>query len=346
MVSVQGRPDAGVPVAQAYSDSLDLVVEAERLGVDDVWLTEHHGAPDGYCPAPNVVGGAFAARTHGLGICHAVALAPLQGHPLRLAEDYAVVDNLSGGRVEIGLGQGYRPEEFAAFGLPYERRTRAFEECLDILDLAWTGEAFDYAGDVYETRQGRLSPAPLVPGRPPLWLGAATPRSRERVLRRRAGLVISLLTDHEHTRRQFDAFERQAEVAGAPGLPRALIRELFIADSDDEAVARVAPYLDYVYRVEYTPERTGMTYVDRRTGERRRITSSDDPYFLSREFVDDRFVVGSPETCARRLSAIISEMRLDRLIFRPQFPGQPLAAAVETMERMMTEVVPLIDAPR
>lgn len=342
MVSLQSRPDLGQSISTAYSQSLELVAEAERIGIDDVWITEHHGAPDGYCPAPNVVGAAFAAVTKRLGICHAVSLAPLQGHPLRIAEDYSVVDNLSSGRVEIGLGQGYRVEEFAAFGLPYDRRTLAFEECLDIIDLAWTGEEFSYAGQMYMSHDARLSPPPVHPGSPPIWLGAATPKARDRVIRRRAGLVISLLTDHAHTHRQFESFRNSAHSASCENLPHALIRELFIGDTDDDAIAQVAPYLDYIYRVEYTPERTGMTYVDRQTGERRRISSSNDPYFLSREFIEDRFVVGDPETCARRLAELITGMQLSRLIFRPQFPGQPLSEAVRTIDRMVNVVLPLL----
>ena len=343
-MSFQARPDIDVSWAQAYGESLELVAEAERLGIDDVWLTEHHGEPDGYCPSPNVVAAAIAAVTSRMQSAQAVALAPLQGHPLRMAEDYAVVDNLSGGRVEMGLGQGYRREEFEAFGLRYERRTRAFEEALDILDLAWSGERFNYEGSVYRTTAGVLTPAPVNPGLPPLWLGAATPKARQRAVRRRAGLVISLLTDHEHTARQFESFQREVNHQGGGQLPRALIREVFVGDTDEEALAGAKEYLDYVYRVQYSPERTGITYVDEQTGERKQIRSGDDPYYLSRPFIDQRFVVGSPESCAAKITQIIDTMRLDRFIFRPQFPGQPLDDAVSTIRRMTTEVMPLVKA--
>ena len=92
------------------------------------------------------------------------ALAPLAGHPMRLAEDLSVVDNLSGGRVEIGLGQGYRPAEFDDVRLELRTRTRAFEESLDILEKAWTGEPFDYDGKIYKVKGGVLRPPPVKPG--------------------------------------------------------------------------------------------------------------------------------------------------------------------------------------
>src|SRR6185369_17068278 len=133
----------GEPYDKAYREGLELAAEASRLGYHSIWASEHHGEADGYCPSPVVACAALAVAAPNCRIGQAVALAPLHGHPLRLAEDLAVVDNLSGGRVEIGLGQGYRPAEFAQYGLDYGKRTRAFEEGLDILRLAWRGERFD-----------------------------------------------------------------------------------------------------------------------------------------------------------------------------------------------------------
>jgi alkanesulfonate monooxygenase SsuD/methylene tetrahydromethanopterin reductase-like flavin-dependent oxidoreductase (luciferase family) len=341
LLSFQARPDAGVAWERSYREGLELAAEADRLGVDDVWLTEHHGEEDGYCPSPVVAAAAVAAATRQVRIALGVALAPLHGHPLRLAEDLAVVDNLSGGRLEVGLGQGYRPGEFEAFGLPYGRRTRAFEEALDVLEWAWRGERFDHEGDVYRVRGGRLRPAPVRPGAPPLWLGAAAPASRARAVRRRAGLVIAMLTDHGHTERQFAAFDREAASAGLGPLPHALMREVVVADTAGDAARAARPHLEYVYRVTYPPELTGLTVRDARTGERRPVRA-DDPEFLSDDFLRERFVVGDVEHCVARLADQARAMRLDRLVFRPQFPGQPLAEAVATVERMVGEVMPAV----
>jgi alkanesulfonate monooxygenase SsuD/methylene tetrahydromethanopterin reductase-like flavin-dependent oxidoreductase (luciferase family) len=338
-LSFQRRPDLGEPFDRAYREGIELAAEADRLGIEDIWLAEHHGEEDGYNPSPAVAAAAVAAVTSRVRICEGIALAPLQGHPLRIAEDLSVVDNISGGRVEAGFGQGYRREEFEAFGLDYDRRTRAFREALDIVDLAWAGERFDYAGDVHTVRGGLLRPAPVRPGVPPLWLGAAAPRSRARAVKRGAGLVIAPLTEAAHTARQFAAFDTAAGEVGAGPLPHALMREIEVGDDDDAALAGVQAYLDHVYRVQYAPEQTGLTRVDPATGERRAITS-DDPYYLSPAFLRERWAIGSPETCAELISGWLDAMRLDRLVFQPKMPGRPLHDAVRAMERVVHEVWP------
>jgi hypothetical protein len=177
-LSFQVHQGLGEPWDKAYREGIELAAEANRLGFDSIWVSEHHGEADGYCPSPVVACAALAVAAPDCRIGQAVALAPLHGHPLRLAEDLSVLDNLSGGRVEIGLGQGYRPAEFEMFGWPYARRTTAFEESLDILGLAWRGERFDYEGRVYKVKGGLLRPPPIKPGPPPLWIGAAAPVAR------------------------------------------------------------------------------------------------------------------------------------------------------------------------
>src|ERR1700704_5948848 len=141
-LSFQFHRALGEPWDKSYREAIELAGEASRLGFDSIWVSEHHGEADGYCPSPVVAGAALAVAAPNCRIGQAIALAPLHGHPLRLAEDLAVLDNLSGGRVEIGLGQGYCPAEFEMFGWPYARRTTALEEALDILALALGGEGF------------------------------------------------------------------------------------------------------------------------------------------------------------------------------------------------------------
>ncbi|MDH3682088.1 MAG: LLM class flavin-dependent oxidoreductase [Acidimicrobiia bacterium] len=346
-LSFQRRPDLDEPFDRAYRESLELAAEADRLGIDDIWLAEHHGEDDGYNPSPLVAAGAIAAVTRRARICFGIALAPLQGHPLRIAEDLAVLDNLSGGRIEPGFGQGYRPEEFAAQGADYDRRTRALRECLDVLDAAWPGERFDYHGQIHRVDGGLLRPTPTRPDRrPPLWLGAAAPRSRRRAAARGAGLVIAPLTTIEHTARQFEAYEEAADAARVTDyLPHALYREIEVGDSDEAALATFEPYLHHVYRVQYAPERTGLTHRDPATGERRQLTA-DDPYYLSPPFLDERWAIGSPERCTDLVGSWLDAMRLDRLIFHPKPAGRSLPDGVAAMTRVLDEVWPSLRVRR
>jgi alkanesulfonate monooxygenase SsuD/methylene tetrahydromethanopterin reductase-like flavin-dependent oxidoreductase (luciferase family) len=341
--SFQAHRTLGESYDKAYREGIELAAEASRLGFHSVWASEHHGEADGYCPSPVVACAALAVAAPNCRIGQAVALAPLSGHPLRLAEDLAVVDNLSGGRVEIGLGQGYRPAEFGMFGWPYVRRTSAFEESLDILEKAWTGEPFSYEGRSYKVQRGLLRPPPVKPGRPPLWIGAAHPKGRARAVRRRAGFLVAPLAELGLVEYQFKSFDEEAERQGAGRLPRAMMREIFLGDSAADAIKRHQPFMDEVYRVQYKPERVGLSHVDKATGERKPLTS-DNPYFMSEEFLQERWFLGTPADIARKIIDWQPRLDVDHIIFQPRPPGMSLRQAVEELEAIAKGVMPPVEA--
>ena len=134
-----------------YAAIMDQVAWLDGLGLDLVWFTEHHFVDDGYLPSWIPVAAAMAARTKRVRFSCDVCLLPFN-HPLRLAEDLAVLDNISGGRVEIGVGMGYAPHEFKGFGLPVSRRVSLTDEGLDVLKLAFTGETFSLPASATTSR--------------------------------------------------------------------------------------------------------------------------------------------------------------------------------------------------
>ncbi|HZQ02362.1 MAG TPA: LLM class flavin-dependent oxidoreductase [Reyranella sp.] len=339
--SFQAHRALGEPYDKAYREGLELAAEASRLGIASIWASEHHGEADGYCPSPVVACAALAVAAPNCRIGQGVALAPLAGHPMRLAEDFAVVDNLSGGRLEIGLGQGYRPAEFEMFGWNYRTRTRAFEESLEILEKAWSGEPFDYAGKIYNVKGGLLRPPPVKPGRPPLWIGAAHPKARARAVRHRAGFIVAPLAEWGLVEHQLKTFDQEAELQKAGRLPRAIMREILVGDSAADAMNRHQPFIDEVYRVQYKPERVGLTYVDKTTRERKPLTS-DNPYFMSEEFMQERWLLGTPADIATKLKQWQPRLGMDHLIFTPRPPGMPLRQAVDELTAIAKEVVPQV----
>src|SRR6266542_238490 len=127
---------SGRTFAREYRQMLDLVRLAETIGFDSAWVSEHHGSSDGYMSSLLPTLAAFAAATERIELGTGVMLAPFH-HPLRLAEDAATVDLLSGGRLILGLGLGWREEEFRMFGLPVADRVRRTVETVDILRKAW-----------------------------------------------------------------------------------------------------------------------------------------------------------------------------------------------------------------
>lgn len=184
----QHAPGASGSVAAAYAQIVDHAILAESVGIDSIWLSEHHGADDGYLPSLLPVAAAILARTERLIVGTGVLLAPFQ-HPLRLAEDVAVLEQLYGSRLVLGLGAGWRSSEFRAFGIPLRRRGAALEDTVEILRRAWTGESFSYEGRYHQVDRARVRPVPVTPGGPPIWLGGTGPRALERAGRLGDGYV-------------------------------------------------------------------------------------------------------------------------------------------------------------
>jgi alkanesulfonate monooxygenase SsuD/methylene tetrahydromethanopterin reductase-like flavin-dependent oxidoreductase (luciferase family) len=160
-------PSFGGAAPDLYAAALDQCAWADELGFDVVGIAEHHATDDGYLPSPLVFAAAAAARTRRIALRTSVLLAPLY-HPLKLAEDAAVVQVLSGGRLLLGLGAGYRPVEFAMFGTRREDRKERTNRVIEVLRRAWTGEPFEWEG-----RSVRVTPAPDPP--PPILLGGSHP---------------------------------------------------------------------------------------------------------------------------------------------------------------------------
>lgn len=159
---------AGVSLADRYEAALEQIVWAEERGFRAVTLSEHHGTADSFLPSPLVFGAAVATRTSRIKIRIAALIAPLHD-PLRLAEDIAVLDQLSRGRVEVVIANGYVESEFAMFGKDISKRVSAVVETVATLKAAWTGEPFEFRG-----RTVQVTPTPYREPRPNIFLGGAS----------------------------------------------------------------------------------------------------------------------------------------------------------------------------
>lgn len=168
-------PEFGAPARELYAAALDQVQWADELGFDHIGLGEHHASEDGYDPSPLVLAAAMGARTRRIRLRTAVLLVPFYD-PIKLAEDAAVLQLASGGRLELGIGGGYRPAEFEMFGARLEDRWTAIGETIALLRRAWTGEPFEWKG-----RRCLVTPRPDPP--PPILLGGGTPAAARRAAR-------------------------------------------------------------------------------------------------------------------------------------------------------------------
>ena len=163
---MRNPPERAVDKSRLYGFTLDMCQEAEKLGCDSIWLSEHHLFDDGYLPQPLVMAAAVAARTKRVRIGTAIVIAPLY-HPAHLAEQVAIVDAISGGRLDLGLGAGYRVPEFDLFDADITRKYTSTDNCVRQLRRLWT----------------ELTPAP-VQTPVPIWMGYSGPQGA-----RRAGLL-------------------------------------------------------------------------------------------------------------------------------------------------------------
>ena len=227
------------PWTELYAETLDTIVWTESIGFQGAWVPEHHGAEDGYMPSPMVTLAAIAARTKTMAIGSGVALAPLY-HPVRFAEDCAVLDTLANGRLEMALAIGYRRRETAAYGVDFTKRGARFDEFLEIVRGLWAGETVTFDGKHYQIENARIVP-PAPRGQIPLYIGGFAEKALARVAKYADGYfgnedVCALYAD------------KLREQGKDPAEARIRIQGLFVTVARDPAAAmeELAPYYHYV----------------------------------------------------------------------------------------------------
>lgn len=226
------NPAWGCDKQSLYQAALEMSEWADARGFDIIQFSEHHGSEDGYLPSPIVLAAAVAARTRRVRLRMSLVILPLN-HPLRVAEDLAVLDIVSGGRLEAVLGAGYVPHEFTMFDVNPARRGKLMEEGVSAIVQAWRGEPFEFQG-----RRVQVTPTPLQSPRPPLWLGGSSPAAARRAAR---------LADYFYTSDAslYEQYRQEARRLGRDPGPWADIGTgYFVAAQDPEREwAEVEPYL-------------------------------------------------------------------------------------------------------
>jgi len=156
-------------VGRFYVELLESAALAEQVGFDSFWIAEHHFHEYGAIPAPAVWMGAAAERTRRIRLGVGVSVLPFH-NPITIAEEYAMVDVLSGGRLEFGVGSGYLKHEFAGYGVAFDEKHARFDEALEVIERAWRGERFSYRGRFNRIEDVQLQLQPLQKPRPPIYI--------------------------------------------------------------------------------------------------------------------------------------------------------------------------------
>lgn len=227
-------PEWGTPPSRLYHAAVEQAAWGDRHGISGVVLMEHHASTDGYLPSPIVMGAAIAAATDRILLRLSLVLLPLY-HPLRAAEDLAVLDLISEGRLRLTVGLGYRQEEYDQLGVNIKRRPSLMESAVETLKRAWTGEEFEIDG-----RTVRVLPRPAQRPRPAIYMGGASPASAKRAARIADGY-------QPLSPRLYQIYVEELQQLGKPepALEPALSGSngyVFVAEDPDREWDRIAPH--------------------------------------------------------------------------------------------------------
>ncbi len=303
-----GWRDRTVPLNSVYATALERFTIMDETGYDCVWLAEHHFSSFSVCPSVHMMGTWAAARTKRLRIGMAVSLAPFY-NPLRLAEEIALLDVLSGGRVNWGAGRGFERSEFAAFGIPGEESAPRFHEAVDIVLKAWTNERLSYQGTFHSYDNVEVLPKPMQSPMP-VWMAASSTNAIDWA----ASQGHSILMDPHSSRADLVTKRRHyAEKLKAAGhsdagrtIPMArLVAVDESADKAREVARRVAQWTVASY--------VGPKHKDNVRQEQRTFGGKDPVDY----YLDDVMVHGTPEMVVDQLQSFSSEIGMDYLMAAP-----------------------------
>ncbi len=301
-------PERRVELATVYARALDRIEIMDRAGYDAVWLAEHHFSGFSVCPSVHMVGTLAAARTLRLRIGTGVSLAPFY-HPLRLAEEVALLDLLSGGRVNWGAGRGFARVEFEAFGVPPEESAARFRETVEIVLRAWTDERLSFSGEHFRFDGIEVLPKPMQRPHPPVWLAA----SSDSAIDWAAGRGFSILMDPHSSAAEIGRKRRRyAERLAAAGFSEAgrdiPVARLVALGRNAEAAAAVARsgaewIVNSYLGAQHRPVMQGSFTPD-----------GVDPI---RRYLDDVILHGTPDAVVDQILRLRDEVGLDYLLCAP-----------------------------
>jgi luciferase family oxidoreductase group 1 len=331
--------------AQVFRETIEQIQWAEELGYDEVWLAEHHFSEYGIGGSLPVVAGAVARETTRIRIGTAVSILPFQ-HPVHLAEDWATVDVLSNGRLDIGLGRGYQPTEFAGFGVGMSDATDRFVESIDIMRKAWTEDSFSYAGKVYQIDQLAVHPRPVQQPHPPLYVAALQPTSYERVGRLGLGVLAApLITPLEMIKSNLTLYrEALRQSGGQPETMQYPMQQMvYVAETNEEAKRDAAPYFEWYFR---TISRLIAAEKNEEVADTYRFYKKSQAHLRQIRMQDlwesRTAAVGDPSRVADVLTMIQAELGMTQLMAWVGVGGMPHDKVMRSMELLKKEVMPRV----
>ena len=327
---------------EAIRESMEEVDLAEQLGLDTVWLGEMHFNPArSVLSAPIVIASSIATRTKRLRVGMAVQVLPLI-HPLRIAEEAATVDQLSEGRFEFGVGRSGNVRAYDIMGIDYGESKDRFQEALDIILMAWSGETFSYEGEYNHITNASISPLPYQQPHPKVRIAASSEDSFGRIGRLGYPIFLGLRTmDVEDLKTNLKEYKQEWKAAGHPGEGGDInVRfPVYIAPSEAEAIEEPKESIEAFFQrqrelFEYSRGRQGADVSAGRQARYERLVNS-----TYEDLLETRVVFGSPEQVIDRLHEFKEMLGVSGITAELNPGGFLPKEAVQRSLRLMTEQV-------
>ena len=330
----------GVTQREVFSESFELVDEAERMGVDGVWLAEYHFLPQrSVLSSPVTVATAIAARTQRMRIGLAVQVLPL-GNPVRMAEEIATLDHISQGRLDFGIGRSTFAFIYEGFGMNFGESRDRFTECLDIILKGWTEDQFSYEGEYYRFENSMVVPKPYQDPHPPISVGVTSAETFPMVGRMGYPILInpSRVFSLSELAEYIQDYQQARKDAGHPGKGGVGLRvPIYLAEtaeaayeeprrSTEEAMGRLGDI------IASTAHGVGVT--DDRLAQAERIRAMDYDAWL-----EDKVVYATPEAAVERFRELEEQLGLTEIIYEVNFGCQISYELQINTVRLLTERV-------
>ena len=301
-----GWRDRSVALEDVYQRALDRIEVMDRTGYDAVWLAEHHFSGYSVCPSVHVMAAHVAARTQNLRIGTAVTLAAFY-HPLRIAEEVALLDVLTGGRINWGAGRGFDPREFAVFDVPTEESSDRFREAVEIVLAAWTNERLTWEGRFHHYQDVEVLPKPQQQPHPPTWVAATSPSAIDWAGGRGLSILMDPHSSHSEIARKLDRYGDALGKAGhqLDGRELPIGRLVAVAETDAKAEEIARRGAEWTVGA-YLPKEALAAF----TGKQELV----DPV---EHYLNGVVIHGSPERVVDTLQQLEEEVPLGYLLLSP-----------------------------
>ncbi len=330
---------ASRPSREVLAEAIEHTRIAESLGYSRSWYAEHHFSNYSLCPSPLIMCAHAAAVTEKIRLGCAVLVLPLHVAARTIGE-IAMVDNLSGGRLDVGVGKGYQGYEFDRFGIDIEDRKERFHEVLDMIDAGLTQPHYEHQGDFYSQPQTAINVRSTQQPRPPIWIAGEDPDSFRRCARDGYIPFISgILASPNRLRRLRDEIERsyQAEGKDPKSFDLGVLRFVFVGENREEVESYVES-ARYQQRVAVSLRRRREVVVDDYM-----IAEQAYEDELPLERIERNIIAGDVEHVAERLSAEIELYDPSHMAIYFSVGDIPNASAVRSMELFQDKVKPLLE---